>query len=67
VTRNLSPFVVVLIDPQSRSRRLDRNPAISRKNLEWVLNGHPAAMHLFISEAESFSIPVLKIIYFSSV
>jgi hypothetical protein len=31
LTRSLSPFVVVLIDPQSRSRRLDRNPTISRR------------------------------------
>jgi hypothetical protein len=26
LTRDLSPFVVVLIDPEARSRRLDRNP-----------------------------------------
>ena len=37
LTKNLSPFVVVLIDPHSR--RLDRNPTIGRQNLLWVLNG----------------------------
>jgi hypothetical protein len=47
LVRDLGPFVVVLIDPDIRSRRQDRNPAISRKNLEWVLNGHPEAVPLF--------------------
>jgi hypothetical protein len=48
LTKNLSPFVVVLIDPQSRSRRLDRNPTICRQNLLWVINGHPDAVPLFV-------------------
>jgi hypothetical protein len=30
-----------------RSRRQYRNPAIGRKNLEWVLHGHPDAVPLF--------------------
>jgi hypothetical protein len=47
LTRNLGPFVLMLIDPESRSRRQDRNPAIGRKNLKWVLNGHPDAVPLF--------------------
>ena len=47
LVRDLGPFVVVLIDPESRSRRQDRNPAIGRKNLEWILNGHPDAVPLF--------------------
>ena len=47
LTRNLGPFVLVLIDPESRSRRQDRNQAIGRKNLEWVINGHPDAVPLF--------------------
>jgi hypothetical protein len=47
LARDLGPFVVTLIDPESRSRRQDRNPAIGRKNLEWVLSGHPAAVPLF--------------------
>jgi hypothetical protein len=47
LVRDLSAFVVVLINPESRSRRLDRNPAIGRQNLEWVLSGHPAAAPLF--------------------
>jgi hypothetical protein len=47
LVRNLGPFVLMLIDPESRSRRQDRNPVIGRKNLEWVLNGHPDAVLLF--------------------
>jgi hypothetical protein len=47
LTRNLGPFILMLIDPESRSRRQDRNPAIGRKNLEWVINGHPDAVPLF--------------------
>jgi hypothetical protein len=47
LVRNLGPFVLMLIDPESRSRRQDRNPTIGRKNLEWILNGHPAATPLF--------------------
>jgi hypothetical protein len=47
LVRDLSPFVIVLIDPESKSRRRDRNPAIGRRNLEWVLNGHPDAVPLF--------------------
>jgi hypothetical protein len=47
LVRNLGPFVVMLIDPESRSRRQDRNPAIGRRNLEWVIHGHPAAKPLF--------------------
>jgi hypothetical protein len=50
LVRDLGPFVVMLIDPASRSRRQDRNPAIGRQNLEWVLNGHPDARPLFLCE-----------------
>jgi hypothetical protein len=39
--------LVVLIAPQSRSRRLDRNPTVGRENLLWILRGHPAAVPLF--------------------
>ena len=45
--RNLSPFVLFLIDPASRSRRQDRNPTITRQNLLWVIHGHPDAVPLF--------------------
>jgi DNA-directed RNA polymerase specialized sigma24 family protein len=45
--RNLSPFVLFLIDPQNHSRRQDRCPAISRRNIEYILNGHPDARPLF--------------------
>jgi hypothetical protein len=47
LTKDLSPFVLLLIDPQSRSRRQDRNPAIAREYLIWVINGHPDAVPLF--------------------
>jgi hypothetical protein len=47
LTKGLSPFILVLIDPESRSRRQDRNPAIRRENLLWVINGHPDAVKLF--------------------
>jgi len=47
LVRDLSPFVLVLLNPESKSRRQDRNPAIGRKNLEWVLSGHPDAVPLF--------------------
>jgi hypothetical protein len=47
LTKNLSPFILVLIDPESRSRRQDRNPAIRRQNLLWVIHGHPDAVPLF--------------------
>ena len=40
-------YILLLIAPQSRSRRQDRNVAIGRQNLEWVLNGHPEAVPLF--------------------
>ena len=45
--RNLSPFCVVLVDPSNNSRRLDRCPQVSRRNIEFVLAGHPDAVPLF--------------------
>jgi hypothetical protein len=47
LVRNLGPFILMLINPSSRSRRRDRNPTIGRENLEWVLSGHPNAVPLF--------------------
>jgi hypothetical protein len=47
LTKGLNPFVVVLIAPHSHSRRLDRNPRVTRQNLLWLLNGHPDAVPLF--------------------
>lgn len=47
LTRSLSPFVILLVNPTSQSRRLDRNPSIGRQNILWVLNGHPDAQPLF--------------------
>jgi hypothetical protein len=45
--RNLSPFLLLLIAPESRSRRQDRNPPIGKENLLWILRGHPSATLLF--------------------
>jgi hypothetical protein len=47
LTRNLSPFVIMMSSPQSKSRRLDRNPPISREMLLWTIHGHPSAKPLF--------------------
>jgi hypothetical protein len=47
LARDLSPFILYLIDPQSRSRRQDRNNPIGRQNLLWVIHGHPCARLLF--------------------
>jgi hypothetical protein len=47
LTKDLAPFVVVLIDPAKRSRRQDRSAAVTRRNLEFILNGHPDAVTLF--------------------
>jgi hypothetical protein len=45
--RDLSPFVVILVNPESRSRRQDRSPQVTRRNIEFVLNGHLDAVPLF--------------------
>jgi hypothetical protein len=47
LTKDLSPFVVILIDPANHSRRQDRSAAVTRRNLDFVLNGHPDAVPLF--------------------
>jgi hypothetical protein len=47
LVRDLSPFVILLVDPQNKSRRQDRSAAVTRRNLEFVLNGHPDAVKLF--------------------
>jgi hypothetical protein len=43
----LAPFILLLVDPQSRSRRGDRNSPVSRRNIELVLHGSPCAQPLF--------------------
>jgi hypothetical protein len=53
LARDLSPFVVYLISPESRSRRQDRNGSVTRENLLWVIHGHPAARPLFENLEES--------------
>jgi hypothetical protein len=46
--RGLAPYLVFLVDPANKgSRRQDRNPPISRKTLELILDGHPEAVPLF--------------------
>jgi hypothetical protein len=45
--RNLAPYLLLLIDTQTRNRRADRSPAVSRKNVELVLYGDPDAVLLF--------------------
>jgi hypothetical protein len=47
LVRGLSPFVIILVHPQNHSRRGDRSPAVTRSNIEFTLNGHPAAVPLF--------------------
>jgi hypothetical protein len=46
--RDLSPFVLLLIDPENRSRRQDRSAEVTRHNVEFILDGHPAAVLLFV-------------------
>jgi len=45
--RDLAPYLLLLIDTQNRSRRQDRNPAISRRNIELILYGDPDSVALF--------------------
>jgi hypothetical protein len=43
----LAPYLIFLVDPQNRGHRQDRNPEITRRNLELILFGHPDAVALF--------------------
>ena len=43
----LAPFILLLVDPQSRSRRGDRNASITRRNVEFALHGDPSSAKLF--------------------
>jgi hypothetical protein len=45
--RDLSPFVLLLVDPANHSRRQDRSGEVTRSNIDFVLNGHPEAVTLF--------------------
>jgi hypothetical protein len=47
LARDLSPFVILLVDPSNRNRRTDRSAPVTRRNLEFVINGHPDAVPLF--------------------
>jgi hypothetical protein len=47
LVKGLSPFVLLLVDPSNHSRRQDRCPAISRRNIDFILSGHPDAVPLF--------------------
>jgi hypothetical protein len=49
--RDLAPYLIILVDPENRNRRERRrerltSPAL-RRNLGFVLNGHPEAVPLF--------------------
>jgi hypothetical protein len=48
LVHDLSPFVIVLIDPNNHNRRQDRSGEVTRANVEWVLRGHPSAVTLFM-------------------
>jgi hypothetical protein len=50
LVRDLAPFVILLVDPANHSRRQDRSAEVSRRNIEFILNGHPGAALLFSSE-----------------
>jgi hypothetical protein len=45
--RNLSPYLVLLLDPCNQSTRADRCRAVTRANIIWILYGHPDAVPLF--------------------
>jgi hypothetical protein len=47
LVRDLAPFVILLVDPINHSRRGDRSAQVSRRNIEFILSGHPAAVPLF--------------------
>jgi hypothetical protein len=49
--RNLAPYLLLIIDPANRSHRRDRSPTVGRKNLQWILDGHPSAVPLFPGES----------------
>jgi hypothetical protein len=44
----LGPFCILLVDPANHSRRQDRSGEVTRSNIEFVLNGHPDAVTLFM-------------------
>jgi len=43
----LSPYVILLVDPSNKSPRQDRCAKITRRNIEFVLGGHPDTLPLF--------------------
>jgi hypothetical protein len=51
--RDLAPYLLLIIDPANRNHRRDRSPTIGRRNLEFILNGHPDALHLFTTSLYS--------------
>ena len=60
--RDLAPYLLLIIGSAdgSRSRRGDRNPAIGRKNLEWILSGHPDAVPLFKPKSRNWAAKLTK-------
>jgi DNA-directed RNA polymerase specialized sigma24 family protein len=55
LVRDLAPFVILLVDPANRSRRQDRSAQVSRRNIEFILSGHPDAIPLFPQYVESMA------------
>jgi hypothetical protein len=45
--RILAPFMIQLVDTSNRSWRQDRSGQVTRRNVEFILNGHPDAVLLF--------------------
>jgi hypothetical protein len=45
--KGLAPYLLMIIDPAFTSHRTDRYPAVGRRNLGYILHGHPDAVPLF--------------------
>ena len=50
--RDLAPYLLFRVDPQSHNRRQDRNPPIGRKNPELILRGCPEVVPLCSDHCE---------------
>jgi len=61
LTKDLGPFVLVLVDPLNKSRRKDRSAQVTRRNVEFVLYGYPDAVPLFTGSISEDKEPVIAI------
>jgi hypothetical protein len=57
--RDLAPYLLLIVDPENRNRRRDRNPVISRRNVELILNGYPDAPLLFNGSISKDKDPII--------